>query len=144
MEVDDDDAGEEEGVDDGGEEIGSKKEKKGERISYVYKGKNNTDVDVHMDEIISLQLRWYKMGGEEQRKERERVKNEEGRGRLPGVSQTSKGSDVTICFLWILNGLPTKEITREERHEEGDANFILRFRTALNCSQIGERVRKVF
>ena len=59
MEVDDDDAGEEEGVGDGGEEIGSKKEKKGERISYVYKGKSNTIVEVPMDQIISLQLRWY-------------------------------------------------------------------------------------
>ena len=143
MEVDDDDAGEEEGVDDGGEEIGSKKEKKGERIFYVYKGKN-VDVHVHMDEIISLQRRWYEMSEGEQRKERERVKNEEGRGRLPQGSKTSKGSDVTICYPWILNRLTTKEITREERHKEGDANFIKNLRAALDLGQIGERVKKVF
>ena len=139
---DDDDAGEEEGVGDGGEEIGSKKEKKGERLVYDYKGKSNTIFKVPMDQIIAFQLRWCKMSKEERDEERKRVKKEEGR--LPQESQTAKESDVTICMAWILNGLTTKEIPENERHKKGDANFIHNFKAAFSTGQIGERVKKVF
>jgi hypothetical protein len=143
MEVDDDDdAGEEEGVGDGGEEIGSKKEKKGERLVYDYKGKSNTIFDVPMDQVIAFQLRWYEMSKEERDEERKRVKQEEGR--LPQESQTAKESDVTFCGLWILNGLTTKEIPKNERHKKGDEKFTKNIRNALDSGRIGERVKKVF
>jgi hypothetical protein len=109
--------------------IASEKDTKAENRNYRERGfsylkKNGERIPLGVESIVRLQLEWVGMSTKEQDEERERVKKEGGGSRKPKLSKTMDGSDVKICYPWILNRLTTKQkIPKEERHKDGDEQF---------------------